>query len=312
MTSLLGTLTPIFALILLGFLAVKLRILEEAGVKGLVVFVFNFAIPVLLLQSLAEAELPDDVRWGFLVAYYGATTLIYGMGMAVARYVFRRPLDHQGIFGMTGAFSNTVMLGIPIVLTNFGPEASLPLFLVITFHGATYFPITTALIHVGQGMGVSASRQAGVILKELGTNPIILGLGTGLVMNLTGTTLPGAVDSLADMLGGAGVPCALFAMGASLASYPMAGDVRPVLWLIPLKLVVHPLLVWVLAVPLLGLEGLWVVVAVVLAGMPTGIMPYMFAARYDAAPGIAARTCILTTVGSAFSISVILYLLRGG
>jgi hypothetical protein len=62
-------------------------------------------------------------------------------------------------------------------------------------------------------------------------------------------------------------------------------------------------------VPILGLDGLWVAVAVILAGMPTGIMPYMFAARYDAAPGVAARTCILTTIGSAVTVSVILYLL---
>lgn len=311
MTIVLGTLVPIFALILMGFLAVKFRVLEEVGVKGLVTFVFNFAIPVLLLKSLAEAELPDDIRWGFLLAYYGATTTIYAMGMAVGRLLFHRPLDHQASFGMAGAFSNTVMLGIPIVITSFGPQASLPLFLIITFHGATYFPVTTILIRLGQGMDVSAARQARIILKELGTNPIILGLGAGLVMNLTGTSLPGSLDTLATMLGGAAVPCALFAMGASLAGYPMTGDVGPALWLIPLKLIVHPLLTWVIAVPVLGLEGLWVAVAVILAGMPTGIMPYMFAARYDAAPGVAARTCLLTTFGSAITVSVILYLLGG-
>jgi malonate transporter len=311
-TELAGILTPIFGVILLGFLAVKFRVLEEAGVKGLVTFVFNFAVPVFLFQSLAKTELPEEFHPAFLVAYYGATFTIYAVAMAIGRFLFHRPLDHQAIFGMSGAFSNTVFMGIPIVITTLGPEAALPLLLIITFHGATYFPITTILIKVGQGKDVSAARQARSIMGELVGNPIILGLGLGLGMNLTGLDLPGPLDALATLLGGAAVPCALFAMGASLASYPLTGDITPALCLIPLKLVAHPLLTWIIAVPILGLEGIWVSVAVVLAGCPTGVMPYMFAARYDAAPGVAARTVLLTTLASVGTVSLILYLVQAG
>jgi predicted permease len=79
-----------------------------------------------------------------------------------------------------------------------------------------------------------------------------------------------------------------------------------------LKLFVHPALVWVLAVPVLGLEGIWVPVAVTMAAMPSGINVYLFGARYDAAPGVAARTVFLSTVFSVGTISALLYLFQGG
>jgi len=104
------------------------------------------------------------------------------------------------------------------------------------------------------------------------------------------------------------VPCSLFALGASLAGYPLTGDVPPALLLSGLKLVAHPVLVWILAVPVLGLEGIWVQVAVTMAAMPSGINVYLFGARYNAAPGVAARTVFLTTALSLVTLSFVLYL----
>jgi predicted permease len=304
----LEVLAPVFGIMGLGFAAARARVLDEAGVKGLVLFVFNFAIPVLLFRSIAGIRLPDDVRWGFLVAFYSGSLVSYLLGMASARTLFRRPLDHQAIFGMGAAFSNTVLLGIPVVLTAFGPEATLPLFLIIAFHSAVFAPLTVGLIQAGQGQGVSAAQQARRVVTEVVRNPIVLGLGAGLVANLTGLVLPSALDRGAELLGAAAVPCALFAMGSSLGIQPLVGDVPPALLLSTLKLVIHPLLVWVVAVPVLGLGGLWSAVAVTMAAMPSGVNVYLFAARYDAASGVAARTVLVTSALSVVTLAVVLAL----
>ncbi len=304
----LEVLAPVFGIMGLGFVAARARVLDEAGVRGLVLFVFNFAIPVLLFRSIGGIRLPDDVRWGFLVAFYSGSLACYLLGMASARALFRRPLDHQAIFGMGAAFSNTVLLGIPVVLTAFGPEATLPLFLIIAFHSAVFAPLTVGLIQAGQGQGVSAGQQARRVVLEVVRNPIVLGLGAGLVANLTGLVLPPALDRGAELLGAAAVPCALFAMGSSLGIQPLVGDVPPALVLSTLKLVIHPLLVWVVAVPVLGLGGLWSAVAVTMAAMPSGVNVYLFAARYEAASGVAARTVLVTSALSVVTLAVVLAL----
>jgi malonate transporter len=312
LATLLNTIAPVFGIMLLGFLAVRVRMLDEAGVKGLVLFVFNFAIPLLLFRSLATTRLPDDIQWSFIFSFYGGSFTCFGIGVALGRWAFGRTLDHQAIFGMSAGFSNTVLLGIPIILTAYGPDATLPIFLLIAFHGPTLMPLTTALIQISRGGEVSAGEQARSVALELVRNPIIMGLLAGLVANLSGLVLPGGVDRTVELLGSSAVPCALFAMGASLAGYPLFGDVAPAILLAAVKLLLHPILVWILAVPVFGLEGIWVPVAVTMAAMPSGVNAYLFGARYDAAPGVAARTILLSTLISLATISVVLLLLQGG
>jgi malonate transporter and related proteins len=308
--TLLQTMAPIFGLMVLGFIAVRIDLMEQAGVKGLVLFVFNFSIPALLLTSMAALELPSDMDWGFLAAFYGASVLVYAMGVTVGRFAFGRTLADQAIFGMGAAFSNLVLMGIPIILTALGPEALLPMLVIIGFHSATFMPVTVVLIQVGRGGPETVTRRLVRVFGDVVRNPIILGIFAGLVMNLLNVSIWVPVARLLEILGAAAVPCALFAMGASIADYPLSGDLRPAAALSVLKLVVHPILVWLIAVPLLGLEGLWVSVAVVMSSMPSAVNVYLFGSRYDAAQSVAARTVLLSTACSMLTISVVLALTR--
>lgn len=311
MSTVFDTLAPIFGLMVLGFGAARVKVVDQAGVRGLVLFVFNFSIPALLLRSMATMELPPDMAWGFLVAFYGGSLVAYGLGMAVGRVGFQKSLSEQAIFGMGAGFSNVVMMGIPVVLTAFGPEASLPLFLIIAFHSMTFMPLTVALIQSGrsEATGRRGRARAAGVLGDVFRNPIILGILAGLAVNLVGIELWRPADQLLDFLGMAAVPCALFAMGGSLAGYPLRGDVAPAVILGSLKLLLHPLLVWVIAVPVLGLEGLWVSVPVVMAAMPSAVNVYLFGERYEAVPGVAARTVLLSSTASLITVAMILTLL---
>jgi len=306
MTVLLNVIAPIFAVAALGYAAAKFRALREEGVNGLVLFVFNFAIPVLLFRSLATIELPGRVPWSFLLAFYSGSATVYALGMAAGRFLFGRPLDQAAIFGMSAAFCNTVFIGIPIILTAFGPEAALPMFLIIATHSAMGVPPTLGFIQASRGAGFAASEQARAVLLAIAANPIVVGLALGMAVNLAGLAIPAPVDRAAELLGASAVPCALFAMGASLTQFRLAGEARAAVVLATLKLVVHPAIVWVVGSLALGLDGIWLAVAVVMASMPTGVNAYLFGARYGAAEGVAAGTVLLASVVSVATISAIL------
>ena len=308
-SPLLQTLVPIFGLLALGFVACRARLIDQAGARGLVLFVFNFSIPALLLTSMARLELPEDPDWRFLIAFYIASFLTYGLGVFVGRVPFRRALREQAIFGMGAAFSNLVLIGIPVVLTALGPDASLPMLAIIGLHSATFMPLTVFLVKAdGTDQGPLVGR-AGRLAADVVRNPIILGILAGLLVNLSAVTLWAPVTDLLDFLGAAAVPCALFALGASLAGFPLTGELAPSLAVSGLKLVAHPALVWLLAVPVLGAGGLAVDVAVVLAAMPSAVNVYLFGERYAAAAGVAARSVLITTVASVVTIAVVLVLL---
>jgi len=302
---------PVFGLLLVGFAAVRLGWFAEDSTRGLVRFVFNFAIPALLFRSLAIIEFPEQIEWGFLLSFYVGSLAVYAVGMAAARFVFGRSPDAQAIFGMAAGFSNTVMVGIPVLLTAFGPQASLPAFLLIALQSPLLLPLTVALIHRGRGRADGLLTRLRNASGDLLRTPIITSVLAGLAVNAAGLSLPGPLDSLAALLGTAAVPCALFAMGASLAAVPLRGDLAPALLLVGCKLVLHPLAVWLLAVPLMGLDGIWVPVAVTMAAMPSGVNAYLFAARYEAAEGVASRAVFLSTALSVVTISGVLYFFRG-
>ena len=306
MTVLLNVIAPVFAVAALGYAAARFRVLREEGVKGLVLFVFDFAIPVLLFRSLATIALPEHIPWSLLIAFYSGTLAVYGLGMAAGRFLFGRPLDQSAIFGMSAAFGNAVFIGIPIILTALGPEAALPLFLIIAFHAATGMPLTMALIQVSRGAGFSAYEQAWAVVKAIVANPIVVGLALGMAVNLAGLAIPAPLDRAAELLGASAVPCALFAMGASLTTFHVAGEVKPALVLAALKLVVHPAIVWTVGSLVFGLGGIWLAVAVVMAAMPTGVNAYLFGARYGAAEGVAAGTVLVASVASVATISALL------
>ncbi|MDH3695411.1 MAG: AEC family transporter, partial [Gammaproteobacteria bacterium] len=205
--------------------------------------------------------------------------------------------------------SNTVLLGIPLILTAFGEQASVPIFLIIYFHSFLLMPTVTTIIELGQGRGKSIGQLWLSTFKSLFTNPVILGLFAGMSFNLLNLPIPHAIDSVAQMLGAAATPGALFAMGASLSQYRVAGNLPAAGVLSVLKLVIHPLIVWLLAVFAFDIEPLWIAVAVVMAAMPTGVNMYLFAQRYKVAVAVATTTVLLCTALSIVTLSGLLFLL---
>lgn len=317
MSEVLAIVAPVFGVVFLGFGAAKLGWFGEQATKGLSQFVFNFAIPVLLWRSLAEAGLPAVIEWEFLISYYGGVAIVFGLGVVGAWLVFRVPAPAYGIHGMACAFSNTVLLGIPLVLTTFGPDGALPMFLMLAFHGLTLFTLTTLTIEIGRGLQTGGGNGlwttvggvAGSAVVGLARNPIVGGLMAGLVFALFDWSIPAGIDGAAALIGQAATPCALFAMGASISRYRLAGEVAPTLWFSAAKLILHPLLVYGLAAQVFGLDPLWVGVAVLIAAMPVGVNVYLFAQRYEQAEAPAAASVLVSTLASAVTVTAVLGLL---
>ena len=72
---------PVLGLVLLGFGAARFRMFDADAIRGLSLFVFNFAVPVLMFRTIATIELPPSINWGFLLSYYLAAAAIFLIGM---------------------------------------------------------------------------------------------------------------------------------------------------------------------------------------------------------------------------------------
>jgi predicted permease len=77
------------------------------------------------------------------------------------------------------------------------------------------------------------------------------------------------------------------------------------------KLIIQPLIAWLIAGPILDLPNLWVSAVVILAALPTGTGPFMLAQYYKADGRIISRVVLLSTVGSLLTLSLFLWWSKG-
>lgn len=317
MEIILDIIVPVFGIVGIGYVAARLHWFSESASRGLATFVFDFAIPALLFRTMATTDLPAEIEWGYLVSYFGGGYIAWALGSAISRFALRRRGAAPAIAGMTGGFSNTVMLGVPLILTTFGEAATLPLFLLIAFHSWQLLLVVTLQAEFGIGRQGGAESGASIDIRQLLRNvfvglirnPIIIALALGIFWNVAELPLPDAVDRLTEMLGSAALPAAVFAMGASLAAYRMRGAVGEAGIGVVLKLAVHPLLVWLLATHVFTVEPLWRDVAVLMASLPVGINVYLMAQRYQAGVAPTVTAVLASTALSVVTVALVLFLL---
>lgn len=308
MESVFDAILPVFGILVIGYLAARFGFMEDSAVDGLSKFVFNFAVPLLLFRKVAQAGLPADMPWELPIAYYGGVIAIFLVAAVLGAGLFRRGGAEAVSYGAAACYGNAVLMGIPIVLATYGDGASLPLFIIIGIHTLVMVPVISLGYAFAGGKGRGLGGALGDIAGDLARNPILIGLLAGLLYGRYGPPLPSVIDETTRLLGEASMPAALFAVGGTLARYSIGGQVPHALGLSVIKLVLLPLVVWLLADWLLGLPLLWVQVAVVLAALPSGVTAFLFANRYGAAKNTVTTTIILSTLLGLFTVPAAIWL----
>jgi predicted permease len=310
MDSVLTLIAPVFGIGLLGYLAARVGWFSDEAAGGLARFVFDFAVPLMLVRVFTHARLPDVFPWPLLVSFYLPAAALYAVGFLVSGQVFGRGPMERTIGGFSWSFGNAVLLGLPLALLTFDEEGMVPFLILLSVHGLGYLTVTTTLLEYGRQRGRPSVELLRRVGRGLATNPIILGLAAGVLLNRLGVTLPGPLDRTAEYMQAAVTPCALFSLGASLTHFRVSGGLREPLLAVAAKNLLMPLLVWGLAVHVFSVPTTWSSAALLLAAQPTGVNVYLFAARYAAARDLATTTVFLSTTVSLLSLSVVLYLLQ--
>lgn len=308
MSNLLAIVLPTFGLIVLGYAAGRLRLLGDHAGDGLSDYVFLIAVPALIFRTLANGAAPSENPWGYWIAYFGGVAVVWTIAGLLARRAFSRGKAEAAIHGFAAAQSNTVLVGVPLILNVYGDSGATPLFLLLAIHLPIMMSTATLLIETAGSGGVSfgvAARLARIIV----THPIILALAAGLGAQEFGYRPTGAVGSVVDQLAATASPCALIAMGLALKRFGFLGDLRAVLAISALKLVAHPFVVWALAFHALGVPPVWAGVAVLFAAMPCGVNAYLIAARYRVAETTASAAVAVSTALSVVTVSLWLVVL---
>jgi len=303
---------PVFGLILVGYIAGHTSILPPLAVRGIANAATYIMIPVLLFRSMIGDGTVQSMEPGIVLAYFSGCLIVLMLALVSGRLLFKMRLDQLGVFGMAAMYSNAVLLGLPLMQTAFGPGGVILQTKIIAFHSLILLPVTTMLIAVGRGQKGGFFKIMGPAVKDTVSNPIIIGLVSGLIWSLTGLGIWGPLDKMTTMLGAAASPTALIALGAAQAQSTLRIGIEllEAMTVAILKLVLHPLVVWFLTAKVAGLPPEAVAVATVTAALPAGANVYLQAHQFGIYVTGAVNAVMLTTLLSVISITLILSFLH--
>ena len=309
MSGVVAGFTVIFVIIAIGYLLGRRGTLGAEGETVLGRLVFFVATPALLFDSLASSDL--SVIFSPTLAVAAVTALTVGaLYMVIARVWLRRSLPELTIGALSASYVNSANLGIPIAVFVLGDASFVaPLLL---FQIIAYSPIALTILDVTT-LRRGASRLDTVTAPF--KNPIVVAGAAGLLIALVGWTPPEALMQPFRLMGGASVPGALLAFGISLYGVRVlekgTSPRRDVALASVLKIVVQPVLAYLMARYLLGLDGHELFAIVVVATLPTAQNVFVYASRYGVGTVLARDTAFVTTLAAIPGIALVSGLLAG-
>jgi malonate transporter and related proteins len=307
MTALLSIIFPVFALIAVGYVAGRLKVFGDQGVGLLTQATFIVFMPPLLFRAMATVDL-THLSVAPVLAYF-STAIALMLGLAFVLRAQERDWIKAIIRAFTASFSNTVLLGIPIVQLAFGQRGLAILLTIVALHALILLTLATVLIEIQQSRATGSASVTRIALQT-GRNalihPVVLPIVLGLLWGLTGWHLPEPIDATLKLLGQAGPPASLVLLGASLVAYGVRKQWKVTLALTVIKLTVLPAAVFLVARWVFGISGEVLAVITLTAALPAGANAYLLAQRYHTAIGEACAAIALSTALGAVSLSLLL------
>ena len=309
MQVILNTALPFFALIFCGYGAGRFRLLSEASVAGINAFVFYFALPAFIFNLLATSLLSEIANGSFIAAYLGTGLVVFAGAAILGRALFEVRRSEAALQGAAAVLGNTGYMGIPLVAAAFGERGAIPLVLGLTLEATVLIPLTIVLVEAQKGLDAGWSELLSSVAGSMVRNPIIVAIFAGVLLSATGLGLPTPLENFTGLLGGAAGPCALFALGATLAGFPISAGIGEVSYMAFFKLLVHPAAIWFATTRLFDVDPLWASVAVLGAALPVAANVFIVARQYDTYVERVSSAILVSTAISVVTVSGLLTIL---
>lgn len=291
--------------IAVGALLAHLRIVDESAQLVLSRLAFFVASPALMVTTLGRADVHQVLSANLVASVAGvlAAATTYGV---LARVLWHRGLGDTTIGALSAAYVNAGNLGIPVASYVLGDAAYVAPTLLLQL--LVLQPVALAVLD----SDARGRMRWWELAERPFKNPLTVGSLLGVLLSLTGWTLPAVVEDPLVLLGHMAVPSMLVAYGVALRLGPglgRAGSVSELVATSGLKLVAQPLVAWFVASVVLGVEGHALLAIVVTSALPTAQNIFVHATRYGRATVLARDTILITTVGSVPVILLVAWLL---
>lgn len=305
---------PVFFVILLGWVLLRLGVLTEGFNKPANDYVFKCALPVSMFRSIAGMDFYSEFNPSFCLFCFVGTTVMF-LAIWGASYLFIKDKGLVGAFAQASARSSAAILGVAFATAIYGDAGMVPMMIMAA---VPFFNVYSVLIlsfspRVDEdGHLLPAAKGTKAVKKaclDVLKNPLIIGIVLGLPFALFRWKIPTMVGSALSMVGGTASPVALLVVGASFSggkallrwkSAVVSSLVK--LWLLPL--------IFLPLAAMMGFRGSEMIAILIMVGSPTTVAGFVMAKNMHADTVLTSNAVLISTVFSSVSITFWLFALR--
>jgi malonate transporter len=301
---------PFFGLIFLGYACGKLKQIPDTGLAWMNFFLIYVALPALFYRILAKTPFEQLANVPFVVATTLATYSAFAIAYAIGMLVRPGRTGEATMAGLAGAYGNIGYMGPGLAFATIGPDAAVPVALIFCFDTILIFSLVPFLMALAAPDRKPLSAMALDVARKIALHPFIIATVLGVAAAAAHFQAPVALDRLMEFLQNAAAPCALFALGVTVALRPMQKMPWEVPLVVTVKLVLHPVLALLLLSVLGPLPETWVYTGVLMAALPPALNAFIIARQYDTWVQQASSSVLLGTLLSVVTLTGTMWLVK--
>ena len=293
----LAVIIPIFLLLSLGYLSVKLKLLTKDQTNSIGAFVIRIALPALLLQSLAAKDLHEIWLPEYFIVYTSVTFLLYGLAYFWMLRHFKNSPTESSVLSLGAAMSNTGLIGTAVLTLVMGQKAMTYISLVVIIESVLLIPTVLILAK----LGVQKNTDLGALIKEMMVmllkNPLFMSVMIGIALAIFQIRIPKYLDQVLVLLGHTSSPLALFSIGGGIVGLTLKYVNLQSVYLVISSNIIMPVLVFLGLYCFTDVSKEMVYVATVIAALPMPTIFGMLGQAYGLSEKTLTPLLISTVVG---------------
>lgn len=297
---------PVFLMMVLGMIFRKIGLFDEVFISKMNKFVFVIALPTLLFEDISSANFYESWDSMYVLFCFGVTLISIFISFIIS-IPFKKQVS-QGEFVQAAYRSSAAIIGMAFVQNIYGDYGMASLMIIGTVPLYNVMAVVVlALLKPGQ-TSLTPSLMKKTLIGII-TNPIILGIVVGAIWSLLKIPTPVIIHKTVSFIAVLATPLGLMAMGAAFRFHGFSQNIKPIIICSIMKLVCFVMIFMPFAI-YLGFTDSKLVAALIMLGSATTVSCYIMARGLGHDGSLTAGTVMITTLGSAFSLTFWLYLLK--
>ncbi len=305
MEQIISVIFPIFIILSVGYLSLRLNMLNTTHVQAIIQFIIKVSLPAFLLYALSTRSFDEIWQMPYFLGYLLGSLILFFSAYTLYRRFFKLPRHQAAVIGLGSSMSNTGFIGTA-VLTLLIAQAAVPyLAMTLVIENIILLSLMLILIESSDQQDKTLSTIILSTLQNLAKNPIILSIILGLICSVYTVQWPVSLELPLKSLAFTASPLAIFVIGASLATLTIKDLSKDVLIVCTIKLLIMPIVVTSIIYIMPGSTAKMAYAALILSALP---MATAFGI-YGQLNGIAEQSVasvMLSTLLSLVSITLIM------